>query len=132
MKVRVRILAARNARALHDFRPSHGEMAQGKPGADCTRGPRATKSTGVGPQVNRSNAGFPCAVVYGLLRALPGDRAFLPPSSARCASIVANLTPASGRRRARFPKFVRYRGDHLHELRKAKGTAKFRMPVPLS
>jgi hypothetical protein len=30
--------------------------------------------------VNRSNAGFPCAVVYGLLRALPGDRAFLPPS----------------------------------------------------
>jgi hypothetical protein len=34
--------------------------------------------------VNRSSAGFPCAVVYGLLRALPGDRAFLPPSPARC------------------------------------------------
>jgi hypothetical protein len=60
-------------------------------------GPVQQKSTGVGPQVNRSNAGFPCAVVYDLLRALPGDRAFLPPSSARCASIVANLTPASGR-----------------------------------
>ena len=96
MKVRVRILAARNARALHDFRPSHGERAQGKPGADCTRGPRATKSTGVGPQVNRSNAGFPCAVVYGLFRALPGDRAFLPPSWARCASIVANLDASIG------------------------------------
>src|SRR6185437_10612873 len=60
-------------------------------------GPVQTKSTGVGPQVNRSNAGFPCAMVYGLLRALPGDRAFLPPSPARCASIAADLTPASGR-----------------------------------
>src|SRR5579863_6580927 len=36
-------------------------------------------------------------MVYGLYRALPGDRAFLPPSPARCESIVANLTPASGR-----------------------------------
>jgi hypothetical protein len=35
--------------------------------------------------------------VNGFLRALPGDRAFLPPSSARCESTVANLTPASGR-----------------------------------
>ena len=33
----------------------------------------------------------------GFLRALPGDRAFLPPSPARCESIVAELTPASGR-----------------------------------
>jgi len=72
------------------------ERAQGKPGADCTRGPRATKSTGVGPQVNRSNAGFPCAVVYGLLRALPGDRAFLPPSPPRSV-LLGSLTPASGR-----------------------------------
>jgi hypothetical protein len=46
-------------------------------------GPVQQKSTGVGPQVNRSNAGFPCAVVYGLLRALPGDRACLPPSPSR-------------------------------------------------
>jgi hypothetical protein len=46
--------------------------------------------------VNRSNTGFPCPVVYGLLRALPGDRAFLPPSSARCASIVANLNASVG------------------------------------
>ena len=38
------------------------------------------ESTGAGPQVNRKHPGFPCAVVYGLLRAPPGDRAFLPPS----------------------------------------------------
>ncbi len=33
-------------------------------------------------------------MVYGLLRALPGDRAFLPPS---LALLSASLTPASGR-----------------------------------
>jgi hypothetical protein len=33
----------------------------------------------------------------GFLRALPGDRALLPPSPATMRSIVANLTPASGR-----------------------------------
>ena len=46
--------------------------------------------------MNRSNAGFPCAVVYGLFRALPGDRAFLPPSWAATASIVANLNASIG------------------------------------
>jgi len=45
--------------------------AQGRPGADCTRGPRATKSTGVGPQVNRSNAGLPCAMVLRLIARSP-------------------------------------------------------------
>jgi hypothetical protein len=33
----------------------------------------------------------------GFLRALPSDRAFLSLSQAQCASIVAHLTPASGR-----------------------------------
>jgi len=32
----------------------------------------------------------------GFLRALPGDRAFLPPSQATMRSIIANLAPASG------------------------------------
>ena len=40
------------------------------------------------------HSGFPCTMVYGLFRALPGDRACLPPSLAGCP---ANLTPASGR-----------------------------------
>ena len=34
-------------------------------------------------------------MVYGLYRALPGDRAFLPPSSLR-SLLLKNLTPASG------------------------------------
>jgi hypothetical protein len=40
---------------------------------------------------------FPARWSYGLCRALPGDRALLSPSSARRMSVVANLTPASGR-----------------------------------
>src|SRR5579859_834654 len=93
MKAQVGILAARYARALHDFRASHEARAQGKPGADCTRGPRATKSTGVGPQVNRGNAGFPCAVVYGLLRAIPNEGASV---SHHCRlALNASACPAS-------------------------------------
>src|ERR1700732_10621 len=46
-------------------------------------------------QVQRRQSGFPCAVGYGFLRALPGDRAFLPPSSLRNL-FLKNLTPASG------------------------------------
>jgi len=41
----------------------------------------------------RRQSGFPCAMLYGLYRDLPGDRAFLPPSPAR---LSASLTPASG------------------------------------
>ena len=45
-------------------------------------------------QVTPESPGIPRAMVYGLFRALPGDRAFLPPSP---ALLSANLTPASGR-----------------------------------
>jgi hypothetical protein len=37
---------------------------------------------------------FPAQWLYGLLRALPGERAFLPPSSLR-SLLLRNLTPAS-------------------------------------
>src|SRR3984893_4394132 len=36
-------------------------------------------------QVTPESPGIPRAMVYGLLRALPGDRAFLPPSPAKVA-----------------------------------------------
>ena len=38
---------------------------------------------------------FPARWFYGLFLALPGERALLSPSPARCESIVANLMPAS-------------------------------------
>src|ERR1700716_2392523 len=40
------------------------------------------------------NPAFPAQWFYGLFRALPGDRAFLPPSP---TDYSASLTPASGR-----------------------------------
>src|ERR1700726_2895711 len=54
------------------------------------------KKTHTSIQVQRRQSGFPCAVAYGLFRALPGDRAFLPPSPLR-SLLLKNLTPASGR-----------------------------------
>jgi hypothetical protein len=42
------------------------QRAQGKPGADCTHGSRAKKSTGVGPQVQPDQPAFPAQWFYGL------------------------------------------------------------------
>src|SRR6202011_642877 len=69
--------------------------------AGCALHPRSRVQlllgkTHTSKQVQRRQSGFPCAVVYGLFRARPGDRAFLPPSSPR-SLLLKNLTPASGR-----------------------------------
>jgi len=49
--------------------------------------PVRIKMHGAGTTGTRRTTGLPCAMGYGLLRALPGDRALLPPSpqGARCA-----------------------------------------------
>jgi len=63
-----------------------------------TRGPRADKNArGRNHRLSRKHPAFPARWFDGLLRALPGDRALLPPSpqSARCA--LQDLAPASGR-----------------------------------
>jgi hypothetical protein len=44
------------------------------------------KHTSKSPQVLPNNPAFPARRFYGLLRALPGDRAFLSPSSLRSVS----------------------------------------------
>ena len=62
-----------------DLRPLLEKRAQGKPGADCTRGPVCKISTGEGTRAYRFNGiipAFPARWFYGLLRALPGDRLF--------------------------------------------------------
>ena len=46
-------------------------------------------------RVHRNHPAFPHAMVYGLYRALPGDRAFLPPSP--CENDPQDLAPASRR-----------------------------------
>ena len=59
----------------------------------CVQKVRARKQVTTGSPVEPA---FPARWFYGLLRALPGDRALLSPSPARCTSIVADLTSASG------------------------------------
>jgi hypothetical protein len=78
------------------FHPLELERAQGKPGADRTRGSRAKKARGRTTGSTGITPAFPARWFYGLLRALPGDRAFLPPSSLR-SLLLKNLAPASGR-----------------------------------
>ncbi|MEA2917500.1 MAG: hypothetical protein QOJ15_9581 [Bradyrhizobium sp.] len=72
------------------------QKAQGTPGARCTRGlvcknaqKNAHEHTGSAEAIRHSLRNG-----LRLIRALPGDRAFLPPSP---ALLSANLTPASGR-----------------------------------
>ena len=74
--------------------PSRSKRAQGRPGAGRTHGPPANKKAGgshhrLGRDTRPSlRDGF-----NGVLRALPGDRAFLPPSR---ADRSAHLASASG------------------------------------
>jgi len=74
----LRVLAAESARGLHFFRPV--QRAQGRPGACRTRGPvrhlrmeeRCTRAYRFGGRI----PAFPAQWLYGLLRALPGERLF--------------------------------------------------------
>ena len=73
---------------------------EGAGNAGCTLHPRSRvqrveRKLHTSIQGSGGNPTFPAQWLYGLLRALLGDRAFLPPS---LANESANLTPASGRR----------------------------------
>jgi hypothetical protein len=61
------------------------------PWSACRKKARG-RTTGTG-----GSSGLPCAMALRLIRDLPGDHAWLPPSSARRVSVFANLTPASER-----------------------------------
>jgi hypothetical protein len=89
------------------------------PGAQCARSLvcKKNKHTSVVTTVTPEQPGIPRAMVYGLLRALPGDHALLTPSP---ALLLADLTPALGRQNhttspyvaARFAK----RTDRVHRI----------------
>src|SRR3989440_10922903 len=72
------------------------EKGAGKAGCSPHPQPRTQtkKRTSVVATGSPKQSDLPCAMVYGLFRALPGDRAFLPPSPADRST---DLTPASGR-----------------------------------
>ena len=69
--------------------PGAGSHPQPRMGKQKPHELATARTTGNHPAFPHAN-GF-----NSLYRALPGDRAFLPPSPARCESIVANLTSAS-------------------------------------
>ena len=77
---------SRGARALRRLPPSirtrgrRESRVRAAPAVSCAN---MHKKTHTSIQVQRRHPGLPCAMVYGLLRALPGERLFLPPSSAR-------------------------------------------------
>ena len=70
------------------------KRAQGKPGAGCTHGSRATKSTGVGPQVQPERPGLPCASGVTAYTRSPWSAGLS--SLHRPGIITRNLIPASG------------------------------------
>jgi hypothetical protein len=78
--------------------PPGNRRAQGMPGARCTRSLacESEKHASKSPQVHRTGPAFPARWFYGLFRALPGERALLPPSSPG-SLLPRNLTPASRR-----------------------------------
>ena len=89
---------AESARVFEKLPALERQRAQGRPGARCTRGlvcicaqrtrTRAYRSSGEHPA-------FPAQWLYGLLRALPGERLFCHRHSQKLAP--ANLTPAPRR-----------------------------------
>ena len=90
-------LAARFARVLAgSFRPlvSEGAGNAGRPMRPIAACAMIVVERTRVSQVTPETPGIPRAMVYGLFRALPGDRALLPPSF---ADRSATLTPASGR-----------------------------------
>jgi len=98
--LRMQILSrgAPRARVLHVLVPPE-RRGQGRPGGRCTRGPRAKRlrEVRVDHRYRRDQPGLPCAVVYGLLRTLPGEPAFATVTGAMRSRIIANLTPALAR-----------------------------------
>jgi hypothetical protein len=103
----LRVLAAHDARAFIDMSLYEAEGA-GKAGCPPHPRPPCVKNArGRNRRLRRNHSGLPCANGFnGFLRALLGDRAFLPPSSCRAPRITArlgsarhpqHLAPASGR-----------------------------------
>src|SRR6266581_1050431 len=93
------ILAARFARALQIRWPSRNRGRRESRVPTDTRGLVCqTHSNGRtrAYRFSRNSPAFPAQWFYGLLRALPGERAFLPPSLLR-SLLPKSLTPASRR-----------------------------------
>jgi hypothetical protein len=94
-KIHLRIPATHCARAVHESFAQRGRGECRVPNAPAASCAKCRKHTSVATTVAPGSPGIPARDGFNrLFRALPGDRACLPPSLADCS---ANLTPASGR-----------------------------------
>ena len=86
-------------RFASSFVPPRKQRAQGRPGARCTRGlvcNCAQKTRTRAYRFSGSTPAFPAQWLYGLLRALPGERLFCHRRPAR-SLLLRDLTPAPRR-----------------------------------
>jgi hypothetical protein len=86
-----------------DFLPSktrgrRESRVRAAPAVSCANG---VAKAHMSIQVQRRASGFPCAVVYGLFRDLPGEPSSLA-TVAREKLVLTNLAPASGARTTRL------------------------------
>ena len=80
------------------------------PGARCARSLACSvKNTRVSHHGHTGSPGIPYAMVYGLYRALPGDRAFLPPSFAKAAFRELDISTAMSGPHAFAVRLKRFR-----------------------
>src|SRR4051812_44731760 len=80
--------------------PPRKQRAQGRPGARCTRGlvcNCAQKTRTRAYRFSGNTPAFPAQWLYGLSRALPGEPGLVATIARNRLSLLANLTPASGR-----------------------------------
>ena len=96
----IHVLAAIFARALHHHHPLEKSEGAGKAGWPLHPGPPRKRKLRerVNHRYRRRHSGLPCAMVYGLLRALLGEPSRLPPS---LATIRKNRRQLSARSLAR-------------------------------
>ena len=97
------------------FRGRREYRAPDAPAATCAMG--RVEGTRVS-QVTPESPGIPYAMVYGLLRALPGDRALLPPSprAVSCARLDASVEASGPHDFAVRFSTVRQRRIHVHRI----------------
>jgi len=87
-------LKNRRARGDPQVRARGMPDARRAPAASCAK----VKRTRVSHHRYSRQPAFPAQWCYGLLRALSGDRAFLPPSSAQCARDITSVRCAASSR----------------------------------
>jgi hypothetical protein len=95
---------ADSARVMHELAPSNrrarATLKRGHRECRALAAPAASRAVKKAHELvttgSPKHPAFPARWFYGLLRALPGDRALLSPSSAQCESIVANLNASVG------------------------------------